>query len=200
MNLIETRNILSLEQALSERTVFLKGTRTSQQLPKLLPKLRTGEILLDYEILSNSEALVQVQMLLNRSHHWVWNQLSTYENWTELLPNIVASSVVDGGYPKRIRQAAGFQLLGLVPQVQLEMLVRERDRREILFEGVSGSFKAFQAAMTLQDCHEGVLLTYFVEAKLLLPMPKVAIEQGILKILPQNLKALRAKLRLPTAA
>lgn len=200
MNLTKTSNVLSLEEALCKPKEFLKGTRTSQRLPKLLPKLRAGEILLDYEILSDSEAIVQVQMLLNRSRHWVWKQLSNYDNWTELLPNVVSSTVVERGYPLRIRQAAGFQLFGLVPQVQVELLVRERNQREILFEGVSGSFKAFQAEMALQDCQEGVLLTYSVEAELLWPMPKLVIEQGILQTLSHNLKALRAKLRAPKAA
>lgn len=149
---------------------------------------------MDYHVASNHEAKVQVNIILNRSRREIWQQLTDYDNWTELLPNIVASAAIGEGYPKRIRQAAGFQMFGFVPQVQIEMLVREQPEREIVFEGVSGSFKAFQAELALQECEEGVLLTYSVSAELLWPMPKMAIEQGILKILPRNLKRLRAQL------
>ena len=196
MNLKLAPHPLSLKQAIDIRVSPLKRVRTPQQLNQL----HSGEILLDYDIVSGRVARVQVEMLLNRSRQQIWQQLSNYENWPSFLPNIVSTSVIDNGYPKRIQQAAGFQIFGLVPHVKVELLVREQPAEEIVFEGISGSFKSFQAALTLQDCEGGVFLRYFVAAELLWPMPKSAIEQGIVKILPNNLKALRAQLRQPEAA
>ena len=191
MTSTQTCSLLTLERAITIPVGGWAPPKTGAQLSKL----RSGEILMDYHVASGREAKVQVNLMLNRSRREVWQQLTNYENWTALLPNIVTSAEIGEGYPKRIRQAAGFQMFGLVPQVQIELLVREQPEREIVFEGVSGSFKAFQSVLTLQECKEGVLLTYSVTAELLLPMPKVAIEQGILKILPRNLKHLRDQLR-----
>ncbi|MGK7909977.1 MAG: SRPBCC family protein [Synechococcus sp.] len=191
MTLTQTCSLLTLERALVKPSGGLNRPKTAEQLNKL----RSGEILMDYHVVSGREAKVQVNVMLNRSRRDIWQQLTDYDSWPALLPNIVASTAIDDSYPKRIRQAAGFQMFGFVPQVHIELLVREQAEHEIVFEGVSGSFNAFQAVLTLQECEEGVLLTYSVTAELLWPMPKVAIEQGILKILPRNLKHLRAQLR-----
>lgn len=191
MTLTQTCSLLTLDRAITQSAGRLNRPKTAEQLDKL----RSGEILMDYHVASGRDAAVQVNIMLNRSRRDIWQQLSDYNNWPTLLPNIVTSSVIDDSYPKRIRQAAGFQMFGFVPQVHIELLVREQAEYEIVFEGVSGSFKAFQAVLTLQECEEGVLLTYSVTAELLWPMPKLAIEQGILKILPRNLKTLRAQLR-----
>ena len=187
----QTCSLLTLEHAISNPVGGLNLPKTPQQLDQL----RSGEILMDYHVASAREARVQVNVMLNRSLQQIWQKLTDYKNWPALLPNIVASSVINDAYPKRLRQSAGFQMLGLVPQVQIELLVREQAEREIVFEGVSGSFKAFQATLTLQECEEGILLTYAVTAELHWPMPKLAIEQGIVQILPRNLKHLRAQLR-----
>ncbi len=196
MTLTQTCSLLTLERAIANSVGSWHRPKTAEQLQKL----RAGDILMDYHVASNHDAKVQVNIMLNRSRREIWQQLTDYDNWPELLPNIVASAAIGEGYPKRIRQAAGFQMFGFVPQVQFELLVREQPEREIVFEGVSGSFKAFQAELTLQECEEGVLLTYSVSAELLWPMPKMAIEQGILKILPRNLKHLRAQLGVKSQA
>ncbi|WP_017325200.1 SRPBCC family protein [Synechococcus sp. PCC 7336] len=157
-------------------------------------QLRAGEILLDYQVLSNRRALVQVEMYLQRPRWQIWQRLTDYANWTQLLPNILKSEVRLQGIERRLIQAAGFEMPFRSPQVEIELTVRECEGRRVEFELASGSFAEFMATLSLSDCEAGTFVRYSVEALLLWSLPRMAIEHGIRCILPHNLKALRDRL------
>ena len=168
-----------------------------RQAPVRIAKLRSGQVLLDYHILSNRQAQVQVDMYLQQPRDRIWQQVTDYASWPQLLPHILHSERLPQTCEDIIylRQAAGFDAGLIKPQVEIVLQVREWGDRAVRFQLERGSFSAFTANLSVRDCEWGTFLRYEVEAELCWPVPRVAIEQGIRHALPHNLKAFRDRLQ-----
>ncbi len=156
-------------------------------------QLVDGHIILDTHIDSDRRAAVTARLYIPCSKDHVWHQVTTYSNWPQLLPSILTSTaqgpMVDGSY--LLFQSGGIPYLPLSPRVDIELKVQEDPGRRVQFELIRGDFEQFKATITLHDFENGTLLSYRVQACLTFSVPKSFIEQGILLVLPANLKALR---------
>lgn len=155
--------------------------------------LQQGRILIQTSIASERQASVVAQLYLPCSRSYGWEQITTYNNWPTLLPNILHSSCQVTADPrvKLLHQAAGFNLMLFSPKVDICLKVHEYPCQQIQFELVQGSFDAFEATLDFSDYHQGTLLQYQVRACLSFPVPIPIIEHGIQIALPANLKSLR---------
>lgn len=165
--------------------------------------LMRGDVLLETCAHTAWGASVMAQMHLPISRESAWQQLVDYPQWTRYFPDVKHSYLLtdalqrDTSDPvkyKRLYQTASKSFLFLSAQVEIYLKVVETSQQQIQFQLESGSFHDFLAELTLQDFANGILLTYFVQATPLIPVPSLFIQQAIQYDLPTNMKTMRQAL------
>ena len=71
-------------------------------------------------------------------------------------------------------------------QVEVYLNVIEVVQQQIQFRLETGTFDDFAADLSLQDCQDGTLLTYAVQATPNIPIPTMFIQQAMQLELPAN--------------
>ncbi|MEM9005021.1 MAG: SRPBCC family protein [Cyanobacteria bacterium P01_F01_bin.86] len=154
--------------------------------------LRRGQVLVDTHPYGFSGGAVTAKMYLKAAPSQVWPKLTNYSRWVDYFPNIVRSEVVASGQNfHRLYQVGRKAFLAIAAQVEIYLKVYEQTHRSIQFRLEKGTFKDFNADLTLQDWQEGTLLTYTVQATPLIPVPSFLIEQGMRQDLPGNMENMR---------
>ncbi|MEX0270149.1 cyclase [Leptolyngbyaceae cyanobacterium UHCC 1019] len=163
-----------------------------------------GEVLLETRAHTAWGASVTAQIYLPISRKSAWQHLIDYPQWVRYFPDVKnsypltddvrSSSNTDQIQYKRLYQTAGKNFLFLSAQVEIYLKVVETFQQQIQFQLESGSFHDFLAELTLQDFANGTLLTYFVQATPLIPVPSLFIQQAIQYDLPTNMKIMRQAL------
>lgn len=169
--------------------------------------LMRGDILLETRAHTAWGAAVTAQMYLPISRESVWHQLVDYPQWVRYFPdinnsylltdNLTASDSAVQKKRKRLYQTASKSFLFLSAHVEIYLQVIEIPQQQIQFQLESGSFHDFLAELTLQDFAGGTLLTYFVQATPLIPVPSLFIQQAIHFDLPTNMRTMRQALCQP---
>ncbi len=163
-------------------------------------RLLQGEILVETRsALSSSATLshsawggaVTAQMYLPIARSQVWQQLTDYPRWVQYFPDVTTSEVLHTGEVKRLYQVAKKTFLFLTAQVEIYLNVFEVLGQHIQFQLEKGTFTDFTADLKLQDCGEGTLLTYSVQATPNIPIPSVFIQQAMHLELPENMRNMR---------
>lgn len=168
-------------------------TKAAEDLQlKCEAELRRGRVLVETCSHSLSGGTVTAKMYLKASRADLWPKLTNYSRWVEYFPNIVRSEVIPSTHgAHRLYQVGRKAFLAIAAQVEIYLNVYEKAHRSIQFRFEKGTFKDFGADLTLQDWHEGTLLTYTVQATPLIPVPGFLIEQGMRQDLPSNLEHMR---------
>jgi Polyketide cyclase / dehydrase and lipid transport len=159
-------------------------------------KLLQGEILLKTRAYNALGGAVTAQMYLPVGRSQVWANLTDYTRWVQYFPDITQSEILESNPQRpyrghRLYQAARKNFLMFTAQVDIHLRVFENLQRQIRFRMERGSFNDFSAEMTLDDCGEGTVLTYSVEATPLIPVPSLFIEQAMRHDLPGNMRQMR---------
>jgi Polyketide cyclase / dehydrase and lipid transport len=159
-------------------------------------KLLQGEILLKTRTYNPLGGAVTAQMYLPVGRSQVWTNLTDYKRWVQYFPDITQSEILESNPQRpyrghRLYQAARKNFLMFTAQVDIHLRVFENLQRQIRFRMERGSFNDFSAEMTLDDCGEGTVLTYSVEATPIIPVPSLFIEQAMRHDLPGNMRQMR---------
>jgi hypothetical protein len=109
----------------------------------------------------------------------------------QYFPDVTKSEVLHRGEVKRLYQVAKKAFLFLTAQVEIYLNVFEVLGQHIQFRLEKGTFSDFTADLKLQDCGNGTLLTYSVQATPSIPIPAVFIQQAMHMELPENMRKLR---------
>jgi carbon monoxide dehydrogenase subunit G len=134
---------------------------------------------------------VTAQMYLPIARLDVWQQLTDYPRWVQYFPDVTKSEVLHRGEVKRLYQVAQKTFLFLSVQVEIYLSVFEILGQHIQFRLEKGTFTDFTADLKLQDCGNGTLLTYSVQATPIIPIPTVFIQQAMHMELPENMRKMR---------
>lgn len=157
--------------------------------------LLRGDIALETQPHSAWGGAVTAQMHLPLERAKVWSRLTDYPRWTQYFPSLTQSRVIaESAGRKQLYQAAGKTFLCFTAQVEIYLNVIETVhplRDQIRFQLDEGSFSNFAALLKLQDCGDGTLLTYTVQATPSLPIPTQIIQEGMRFDLPRNMRSLR---------
>ena len=153
--------------------------------------LLQGEILVETRSHSAWGGAVTAKMYLPIARSHVWQQLTDYPRWVQYFPNITKSEVLQRGEVKRLYQVAKKAFLFLTAHVEIYLNVFEILGQHIQFRLEKGTFTDFTADLKLQDCGEGTLLTYSVQATPNIPIPAVFIQQAMHMELPENMRKMR---------
>ncbi|MBD0362247.1 MAG: cyclase [Coleofasciculus sp. C3-bin4] len=153
--------------------------------------LLQGEVLVETRAHSALGAAVTAQMYLPIARSHVWQQLTDYPRWVQYFPDVTKSEVLHRGEVKRLYQVAKKAFLFLTAQVEIYLNVFEVLGQHIQFRLEKGTFTDFTADLKLQDCGNGTLLTYSVQATPSIPIPAVFIQQAMHMELPENMRKLR---------
>ena len=153
--------------------------------------LLQGEILVKTYSHSAWGGAVTAQMYLPIARSHVWQQLTDYPRWVQYFPDITKSEVLHRGEVKRLYQVAKKAFLFLTAQVEVYLNVFEVLGQHIQFRLEKGTFTDFTADLKLQDCGNGTLLTYSVQATPNIPIPTVFIQQAMHMELPDNMRKMR---------
>ncbi|MCY7392908.1 MAG: cyclase [Leptolyngbyaceae cyanobacterium CAN_BIN12] len=169
--------------------------------------LMRGDVLLETRAHTAWGAAVTAQMYLPIPRQSAWHQLIDYPQWVRYFPDVNNSYLLTEHLPKsdnsdkltckRLYQTASKSFLFLSAQVEIYLQVIEISQQQIQFQLESGSFHDFLAELTLQDFADGTLLTYFVQATPLIPVPSLFIQQAIHFDLPTNMRTMRQALCQP---
>ena len=149
------------------------------------------EILVETRSHSAWGGAVTAQMYLPIARSHVWQQLTDYPRWVQYFPDVTKSEVLHRGEVKRLYQVAKKAFLFLTAQVEIYLNVFEVLGQHIQFRLEKGTFTDFTADLKLQDCGNGTLLTYSVQATPSIPIPAVFIQQAMHMELPENMRKLR---------
>ena len=109
----------------------------------------------------------------------------------QYFPDITKSEVLHRGEVKRLYQAAKKAFLFFTAQVEVYLNVIEVVQQQIQFRLERGTFTDFAADLSLQDCQDGTLLTYAVQATPNIPIPTMFIQQAMQLELPANMRKMR---------
>ncbi|HEY9795808.1 MAG TPA: SRPBCC family protein [Leptolyngbyaceae cyanobacterium] len=153
--------------------------------------LKQGEILVETRSHSAWGGAVTAQMYLPIARCHVWQQLTDYPRWVQYFPDVTKSEVFHRGEGKHLYQVAQKTFLFLTAQVEIYLSVFEVQGQHIQFRLEKGSFTDFTADLKLQDCGNGTLLTYCVQATPNIPIPAVFIQQAMHMELPENMRKMR---------
>jgi Polyketide cyclase / dehydrase and lipid transport len=164
--------------------------------PLDLSALLQGDILLSTRPHSAFGGAVTARMYLPMMRSQIWTQLTNYANWVNFFPDIIHSEVLEHNLEMphrghRLYQAAQKTFLMFTAQVDIYLRVFENMQRQIRFRMERGSFNDFTARITLDDCGDGTVLTYSVEATPTIPVPSLLIEQAMRQDLPGNMRQMR---------
>ena len=174
--------------ALSFKDLNKKATDLAISQQKALLQ---GEILLETRSHSAWGGAVTAQMYLPIARSSVWQQLTDYSRWVQYFPDITNSELLHRGEGKCLYQVAKKTFLFLSVQVEIYLNVFEVLGQHIQFQLEKGSFTDFTADLLLQDCGNGTLLTYCVQATPNIPIPTVFIQQAMHMDLPENMRKMR---------
>lgn len=158
--------------------------------------LLQGEILLSTRSHSEWGGAVIAQMYLPVARSHVWQQVTDYPRWVQYFPDLIRSEVLNPREGltkgcKHLYQVATKAFLFLSIQVEAYLSVVEVVGQKIQFQFEKGSFLDFNAELKLQDCGDGTLLIYAVQATPIIPVPKIFIEQAMHLELPANMRKMR---------
>lgn len=183
----------------SDRSLSLGSSQKTD-----LEMLMQGDVLLKTRAHTAWGAAVTAQMYLPIPRDSAWHRLVDYPQWVRYFPDINNSYLLTDGLPepssaaevkyKRLYQTASKSFLFLSAQVEIYLRVAETFQQQIQFQLESGTFHDFLAELTLKDFADGTLLTYFVQATPLIPIPSVFIQQAIHFDLPTNMRTMRQAL------
>lgn len=135
---------------------------------------------------------VTAKMFLQASRFDLWPKLTNYARWVDYFPNITRSEIISSdSRGHRLYQVGQKAFLAIAAQVEIYLKVYERAQRSIQFRLERGTFRDFEADLTLQDWNGGTILTYTVRATPIIPVPGFLVEQGMRQDLPGNLKNMR---------
>ncbi|MBW4510970.1 MAG: SRPBCC family protein [Scytonematopsis contorta HA4267-MV1] len=154
-------------------------------------QLIQGEILLETRPHTAWGGAVTAWMYVPLKRSQVWQQLTDYPRWVQYFPDVTKSELVGRGEAKRLYQAAQKAFLFLTAQVEIYLNVAEELGQKIQFRMEKGTFNDFTADLELQDCGNGTLLTYTVQATPNIPIPSVFIQQAMNFELPANMRKMR---------
>jgi carbon monoxide dehydrogenase subunit G len=182
-------------------TVSLQTFAYAPSFPSLqedrLSALLNGEILLTTRSHTDWGAAVTARMHLPIQQENVWQKITDYSQWVRYFPALTHSQVLHQGdskarrITKRLYQIASKSFFLFTAQVEIRLKVVETLQQRIQFYLESGSFNDFYADLHLQECREGTLLTYSVQATPTIPVPSLFIQQAIQLDLPSNLRNMR---------
>lgn len=176
----------------STRPALLFGSRARSHSGQEAEALRRGRVLVETAPHGMMGGAVTAKMFLNAKRADIWAQAVQYERWVEFFPNISRSQVLSSGQSvHRIYQVGRKAFLAIAAEVEIYLKVYENANHSIQFRLEKGTFRDFEADLTLQDWQNGTLLTYAVQATPLIPMPSFLIEQGMRQDLPGNLEHMR---------
>jgi carbon monoxide dehydrogenase subunit G len=153
--------------------------------------LMQGEILLQTRSHTAWGGCVTACMYLPIVRSQVWQQLTDYPRWVQYFPDITKSEVISKGEVKRLYQVAHKAFLFFTAQVEIYLNVAEVLGQQIQFRMEKGNFLDFTAIVDLQDCGDGTLLAYKVQATPNLPIPAIFIQQAMNFELPANMRKMR---------
>ncbi|MBD2019640.1 cyclase [Leptolyngbya sp. FACHB-36] len=159
--------------------------------------LQRGEILLETLPHTAWGAAVTARMYLPLKRAIVWQHVINYPRWVQYFPAISCSEVLsaetatDATSSKRLYQVGSKNFLFFTAHVDIYLNVVETAQQRVQFRFESGSFNDFAADLRLQDCDDGTLLTYFVQATPTIPVPSLFIQQAIQLDLPSNMRTMR---------
>jgi hypothetical protein len=166
--------------------------------PRSLKALLLGEVLLKTQPYTAWGASVTAQMYLPRDRATIWQQLTNYPRWVEYFPALSESRVLSCtngqsqlGVIKRLHQVASKNFLLFTARADVYLDVVETAQHRLQFHLASGSFNDFFAELKLQRHCNGIILTYFVQATPIIPVPSVFIQQAIQFDLPANMRNMR---------
>jgi hypothetical protein len=169
--------------------------------PRQTTALLNGEILLVVRSHGAWGGAVTAHMYLPMKRAIAWQKLTHYPNWVNYFPAMTHSEVIPKTAAaaskravKRLYQAASKNFLMFSAKVEIYLKVMETAYQRIQFQLESGSFNDFSADLQLQDCGEGTLLTYAVQATPTIPVPSLFIQQAIQLDLPSNMRNMRQAL------
>ncbi len=177
------------------------ATDTVATDPRQATALLNGEILLVVRSHSAWGGAVTAHMYLPMKRAIAWQKLTHYPNWVNYFPALTHSEVIpktatEAGkrVAKRLYQAASKNFLLFTAKVEIYLKVMETAYQRIQFQLESGNFHDFSADLHLQDCGDGTLLTYSVQATPTIPVPSLFIQQAIQLDLPANMRSMRQAL------
>lgn len=159
-------------------------------------RLLQGEILVNTQSHTAWGGAVTASMYLPLSRAIAWQQLTDYPRWVQYFPDLVRSEVLHRGDSlgqsgKQLYQVASKAFLFFSAQVEVYLRVFETLHQKIQFRLEKGSFLDFSAELTLQDCRDGIILTYSVQATPTIPIPSAFIQQAMQLDLPTNMRKMR---------
>ena len=160
----------------------------SQDKQRLLVQ---GEILVETRSHRTWGGAVTAWMYLPMVRSQVWQQLTDYPRWVQYFPDITKSEVLHKGEGKHLYQVAQKAFIFFTAQVEIYLNVAEVLGQQIQFRMEKGTFLDFTANLELEDCGNGTLLAYSVQATPNIPLPSIFIQQAMNFELPTNMRKMR---------
>jgi hypothetical protein len=186
--------VLSLDVDLLPSTVSLSPI--DQFSPAQQVALLQGDVLVMPEVKQQGGAAVVAHMYVPLSRPQIWPQVTSYHRWTQFFPNIIHSEVLEtvktnSHRYRRLYQVGRKGFLALTAQVEIYLRVFETTCDRIQFCLERGTFSHFAASLSLQDLHQGTLLSYSVQAAPTIPIPSFLVEQAMKTDLAGNMRQMR---------
>ncbi|WP_026733890.1 SRPBCC family protein [Fischerella sp. PCC 9605] len=151
-----------------------------------------GEILTETRSHTAWGGAVTAWMYLPMVRSQVFSQLTDYPRWVQYFPDVSKSEVLyRRGEIKRLYQVAQKAFLFFSAHVEIYLNVVEELGQKIQFRLEKGTFNDFSADLYLQDCDNGTLLSYTVQATPSIPIPSLFIQQAMNFELPANMRKMR---------
>lgn len=150
-----------------------------------------GEILVETRSHKTWGGAVTAWMYLPMVRSQVWQQLTDYPRWVQYFPDITKSEVLHKGDGKYLYQVAQKAFIFFTAQVEIYLNVVEVLGQQIQFRMEKGTFLDFTAKLELEDCGNGTLLAYSVQATPNIPIPSIFIQQAMNFELPTNMRKMR---------
>lgn len=172
----------------SDKTITGSDMPWSQDKQRLLIQ---GEILVQTRSHTTWGGAVTASMYLPLVRSHVWQQVTDYPRWVQYFPDITKSEVLSKGEVKHLYQAAQKAFFFVTAQVEIYLNVVEVLGQQIQFRMEKGTFEDFNANLELQDCGNGTILAYTVQATPNIPIPSIFVQQAMNLELPANLRKMR---------
>jgi carbon monoxide dehydrogenase subunit G len=153
--------------------------------------LMQGEVLVETRSHTAWGGAVAACMYLPLVRSQVWQQLTDYPRWVQYFPDITKSEVLHQGDAKHLYQVAQKAFIFFTAQVEIYLSVVEVLGQQIQFRMEKGTFLDFTAKLELEDCGNGTLLAYSVQATPNIPIPSIFIQQAMNFELPTNMRQMR---------
>ncbi|MFM7528808.1 MAG: SRPBCC family protein [Nodosilinea sp.] len=186
--------VLSLDVDMAPSTAALSPI--DQFSPAQQVALLQGDVLVMPEVKQQGPTAVVAHMYVPLSRPQIWPQVTSYHRWTQFFPNITHSEVLEtvktnSHRYRRLYQVGRKGFLALSAQVEIYLRVFETTCDRIQFCLERGTFSHFTANLSLQDLHQGTLLSYSVQAAPSIPIPGFLVEQAMKTDLAGNMRQMR---------